>query len=343
MTVPFPRMAREQQLSSVSRRASYARLFCAFSHFSRLFHLFDSVSLPNVEKENSVTISLSRAGAFLLLLNIIRKVFLCLLPSSTLVSLRLLWGRGTKKSPRPWPGLLDTCFRLRVLSTRPFALVLLPAFVICSSGCASYERMPAPAYVPDDIENKQESKIPPLKAAVLPLQTKDQNMMYFAKNLRDENLLPLVVAIENGGKRGYRLHIKDVEFVGPDGKQISPVPVDELYKEYFKKSVTSRAVGGFFGGAAIAAATFLILSPAIIVMPILCAINTKDVNQTIQNDLNRITFTNEVTADPNLGVQAVIFFKYSKKKDLKGAEMRLNNIHSLNAQDPPASFSFKFT
>jgi hypothetical protein len=222
------------------------------------------------------------------------------------------------------------------------AYLILPLFVLTAAGCASYDRMPAPTYLPDEGRYIQSSEEPALKVGIKPLDDEASQVDFFGQRL-DKKLLPILIIIDNRSKRGYELSAQDIELMGADGKSWTLVPFDELYKEYFKKSVWSRGVGGFFAGAAIAAGTFLILAPAIIVMPVMCALNTKDVNQTIQSDLRRVSASHQFVADPGASSQAVAFFKYNKKSPLKGATLKLQNIHSLNSKDMPANFTFQLT
>ena len=218
--------------------------------------------------------------------------------------------------------------RMRERSHSTICLVV--SFFLLWQGCASYKPYSYPQLRPDETPyHKVSGKI---KAGVLPLVNQERMSQFFEKNLRKEDVLPVLLTFDNADASSYELNTSEIKLIAPDGKELKRLSFDRVYG-VFRKSVGARFFGGFLGGAATAAATLLILLPAIVIMPVMSVMNAKEVNRQIKNDIREKAFADVGYLHPHSTQQGFVFFDWKEGRDLTGSLLKINGIRSTRGKD----------
>ncbi|OGX03454.1 MAG: hypothetical protein A3G87_05710 [Omnitrophica bacterium RIFCSPLOWO2_12_FULL_50_11] len=209
-------------------------------------------------------------------------------------------------------------------------ICIVLSILLLLNSCASYNPYPYPALQPDETPYHQ--LVENVEVGVMPLMDKGQMSAFFENNLREGDILPILIAFDNKGRNSYKVELDNIRLILPGGEDLRKTEFERVYGA-LKKNVEGRTFGGFLGGAAIAAASFLILFPAIIIMPVLTAIGTKDVNRKIRRDLWQKTLQETFFLHPASTVQGFVFFNLKEGKSLEGSKLEINRIQSTRGKD----------
>lgn len=216
----------------------------------------------------------------------------------------------------------DNCpaLRRRSLST---SLVLGLCVCLFAGGCASYQPRLIAQLEPSETPYRQNAGS--LEVGVLPLVDKGQVVQFFSGNLRDKDILPILLTFDNEDRSGYEGDLSYIELVTLEGERLKPVASERVY-EALKKNMGGRVFGGFLGGAVIAVASFFLLLPAVILMPILSGMSVSGANKKLRRDIQSGSLPSRFYLGAQSLTQGFVYFPLKEGGEIKGFGLEIRGV-----------------
>jgi len=171
------------------------------------------------------------------------------------------------------------------------------------SGCASYEAQPLKARAASSVINRFETKDGFVLAASLP-QDAESVERHFGRDLRDFNVLPVEVFLENRSEScNFEIVVANASFRLADGTEFDRLTTKEALEEVS------------YSGARSIPLWFLLIFPGAIALG-----GISDANEAMANDFGTKALEDLNLAPKSAPTQGVLFFR-PKDKDLEDCRL----------------------